>query len=440
MIDTANPARGNPLRAALAAAAGLLLFAAARLPAQQPGGPPRPGPQPALKARSAILLDFATGAVLYEKNADTEWPPASLTKLFTLHLVYEGIRDGSIRPDDPVDIPDEAWAARMPGSSLMFLEPGQRVTVAELMKGLAVCSGNDAAVALACHVAGSVPAFVRRMNEEAVQMGLTRLRFVDPSGLDGRNRITAREFARFCLQYLQLNPQSLRELHSVPEMSYPLAHNRPPGRPSSTNTIHQVNTNGLLFLRDGVDGLKTGYIEESGYNVALTARSGGMRLVGVCLGGPGGSYREGNRLRNQDGLALLDYGFRNFVDVFPRVPELPPVRVWQSRSRALGVAPHEAPVVTVPRALLASLSQSVRLPASVQAPVAKGSRIGEIVYIAGGREVGRAPLVAAGDVPQGGPFIRLRDSVLQFAQSLLPARAAQPAVTRCQWEAAGGGG
>lgn len=376
---------------------------------------------PEVMAESAILLDATTGTVLYEKNADAEWPPASLTKLFTLHMVYRRIEQGAVRLGDKVGITPEAWAARMPGSSLMFLEPGQRVTVAELMKGLAVCSGNDAAVALARHCAGSVAAFVAEMNQEAKRLGFSRMRFVDPSGLSGRNRVTAREFARFCVQYVRMHPQSLEDLHSVPEMSYPLARNMPPRRPVSTNTIHQYNQNALLMLYEGVDGLKTGFIEESGYNYALTARRGDMRLVAVSLGGPGRSDAEGSRTRSRDGAALLSFGFDNFLDVRPPLPALGPLRVWKSRRRALEVEPLDTPVLTVPRIHLASLARTVRLPASVTAPIARGERVGEIVFFAGETEVGRTALVAAVDAPRGGPFLCLWDGVRLFFRSLFAA-------------------
>ncbi|HYG57071.1 MAG TPA: D-alanyl-D-alanine carboxypeptidase family protein, partial [Symbiobacteriaceae bacterium] len=231
-------------------------------------------PQLTVDVKSAILLDYATGKVLFEKDADAATQPASLTKLMTLHLAYKRIAQGDMKPEDKVTVGTDAWAAKMPGSSLMFLAPGQNVTVGEIMRGIAIPSGNDAAVALANHVAGSVSAFVDQMNKEAQSLGFKTMHFTDPSGLNPSNMVTAREYAQFARLYIQLHPQALKELHSVVEFRYPLWENLSPEEKIGKNQgtyqpILQYNRNHLLGQMEGVDGLKTGFIDESGYNIAL---------------------------------------------------------------------------------------------------------------------------------------------------------------------------
>jgi D-alanyl-D-alanine carboxypeptidase (penicillin-binding protein 5/6) len=360
-----------------------------------------------LDVRSAILIDYATGQVLHEQDADVLIPPASLTKLMTLHLAYQRIAQGGMTREDRVNITPDAWAAKMPGSSVMFLEPGQNVTVGEIMKGIAVPSGNDASIAMAQHMAGTVDAFVSMMNKEAQDMGFEQMTYADPAGLSPRNRSTAREFAEFARQYVRLNADALAELHSVKEYTYPL----PQNNPQNTTAVTQDNRNGLLWTFEGVDGLKTGFIDESGYNIALTAQRGDMRLVAVILGAPGRNPAEGTANREQAGAALLRWGFQNFVTVTPPVPTIPPVRVWKGEGNEVTLEPESPITLTVEHGQENALTTTVQQEASVSAPVQKGQKLGELVYAADGVELARVPLVAAEEVEAGGFFKRLWDSL-----------------------------
>jgi D-alanyl-D-alanine carboxypeptidase (penicillin-binding protein 5/6) len=363
-----------------------------------------------LKVKSAILMDFATGQVLYEKDADTPIPPASLTKLMTLHLVYKKIQEGTIKREDLVQIRREAWAALMPGSSVMFLEPGQKVTVGELMEGLAIPSGNDAAIALAQHVAGSVDAFVALMNKEAQEMGYKSMRFADPAGLSAQNQVTAREFADFARRYIEMHPEALTELHSRREFTYPKPQNLPPDK-KDVRPITQYNRNTLLGVVEGVDGLKTGFIDEAGYNIALTAKRGDMRLVAVILGAPGRNEAEGSRNRHEAGAALLEWGFQNFVTVKPEVPALQPVRVWKGAANQVQLQPERDVILTVPRGQEKKVAVAVEQEKEVIAPVKKGDKLGELILSVDGKEMARVKLVAQAEVAQGGFFKRLWDSI-----------------------------
>ncbi|MDB4895147.1 MAG: D-alanyl-D-alanine carboxypeptidase [Firmicutes bacterium] len=338
-----------------------------------------------LAAKSAILLDSATGQILFEQNADAPIPPASLTKLMTLHLVYNKIAAGQLKKTDKVNIGTDAWAAKMPGSSVMFLEPGQNVTVGELMKGLAIPSGNDAAVALADHVGGNVDAFVAMMNKEAQDLGFKTMHFADPAGLSPQNVVTAREYAQFARIYIQAHPEALTELHSVKSFSYPLPQNLAPGK--TDPPVTQPNRNSLLGVLEGVDGLKTGFIDESGYNIAVTAKRGDMRLIGVILGVPGRDEKEGTANRGAAATALLTWGYQNFTTVKPTMPAITPVRVWKGAVSEVTPVPHGDVVLTVAKGQETKLTSTIHEETSVIAPVKKGDKLGELIFAADGQQV-----------------------------------------------------
>ncbi len=396
--------------AALVALLAVLLTGTLAAPAQA-------APALDLEARAAVLLEFTTGQVLYAKNPDEPISPASLTKLMTLHLAFKRIEAGQMSFDDLVEVSRNAWAANFPDSSLMFLEPGDKVTVGEIMKGIAIVSGNDAAVALAEHIGGTVENFVRMMNEEAQALGFKTFHFVDPHGLSPENKVTAREFAQFARLYIQLHPEALEMLHSQKEFSYPQYENLSDARkavtsPEAHRPITQQNRNGLLWTYEGVDGLKTGYVDEAGFNLAVTAKRGDMRLIGVLLGVQASSIPEGTAKREAEGAALLSWGFNNFVTVQPQMPEVKPVRVWKGAANEVNLEPAGGTLTLVlEKGQEASLTASVRQEESVIAPVSKGQKLGEVIFAADGREIARVDLVAAEEVRLGNFFKRLWDSL-----------------------------
>lgn len=379
-----------------------------------------------LAARSAILIDEATGRVLFQLNADEPMVPASLAKLMSLHIVYEELEDRTIARNDVVSLSRNTWADHQaPGSTLMHLGPGQIVTVEELMKGAAIASGNDAATALAEYVAGSAAAFVRRMNEEARFMGYSVMHFVDPAGVGAGNRVTAREFADFCRRYIEWHPEALTELHSLREFDYPLPQNVPGGRLPEKGTRRQYNGNYLVWDGIGVDGLKTGHLDDANFTAAITARRGDTRLIAVLLGVPGKGLNDGARVRTQDGLALLTWGFRMYATLTLDPPDLPTVHVWKGASPDLAVTPSGPIRLTASRHELSSLSYSILLQTPVVAPVMRGQKLGDILYASGDGEVARVPLLAAADMDRAGFLRRLWDgTVLGVSTALAGVEAA----------------
>jgi D-alanyl-D-alanine carboxypeptidase (penicillin-binding protein 5/6) len=413
-----------------------LIFAVACAAAPAFAGPPETlarsekDPLP-LAARSAILIDQSSGRVLYQSNPDQPMVPASLAKLMTLHIVYQKLSDRSIRRTDVVSLSSNAWADHQaPGSTLMNLGPGQVVTVEELMKGVAIASGNDAATALAEYVAGSTVEFVRMMNDEARFMGYATMRFTDPAGLDGSNRVTAREFADFCRRYIDLHPGALEELHSLREFDYPLPQNLPGVRPSRLETRKQYNGNWLVWDGIGVDGLKTGHLDDENFTAAITARRGGMRLIAVMLGVPGRSLADGARNRTEDSMALLTWGFRNFSTIQLDVPAVPPARVWKGEVREVAVEPAGPVRITARADELSKMTYTVLARTPLVAPVYKGQQVGDLVYSAGTEEIGRIPLLAVSNVEAAGILRWAWDSIALDISTLAEGAAAVPIARR----------
>jgi D-alanyl-D-alanine carboxypeptidase (penicillin-binding protein 5/6) len=382
----------------------------------------RPPLLPGVSARSVVIIDAATGSLLSSKNPDLPIPPASLTKLVTLHLVYKELAAGRLRRDELVTIDKRDCSPYVPyGSSLMYLRPGMRVSVIDLMKGAAVVSGNDAAFALARRIAGSNEDFARLMNAEVERLGFTHLHFVEPSGLSEKNMVTAREFAAFCRLYLELHPEAIAELHSLRYIEFP----RPEHATADytpTGRIIQYNNNSLALDYPGCDGLKTGYIVEAGFNLAATAEREGTRFIVVTLGGGGSSTAGGGALRTLDGSRLLDWAFANWKTEAPKLPAIPALRAWYGAESRLGLEPADALAVTLPAALAPTVAVRVELPRFVVAPVAKGEKLGEVVYTSGSEVVRRVDLVAAKAVDRGNIFIIIRDFFERLFSSIFSPR------------------
>ncbi len=412
--------KGMSAARTLAAAAVLaLLFAiplkltaqSSRLPATESAGISQ---APSVNARSAVLIDARTGTLLYAKNPDISLPPASLTKLVTLHLVYEEIAAGRLSPDELVEIDRRDCSPIIPyGSSIMYLHPKMKVSIRDLMLGAAVVSGNDAAYALARRIAGSNEAFAALMNKTVQDMGFDHLKFEEPSGLSEFNLVSARQFALFCKKYLELHPQALRELHSVKSIEFPRAEHAAPGFVPEGRIV-QYNRNPLIFSYDGADGLKTGYIIEVGFNMAATAERDGTRFIAVTLGGTGSSYAGGGRQRTADTTRLLDWAFDNFSTISLDPGVIPSPRTWFGNVRRAELVPARTNAVTVPRSQSESLRMRVEAQPYADAPLAKGTKLGRIVYSLGQRDVSAIDLVTSADIPHGNIFRRVWDGIMKF--------------------------
>jgi D-alanyl-D-alanine carboxypeptidase (penicillin-binding protein 5/6) len=240
-----------------------------------------------LAVRSAILMDMAAGRILFTHNADDPLPPASITKVLSLYLAEEAIRDGKVRPTDPVKISRKAGRA---GGSKMFIQAGSEIPLEELLKGMAVVSANDASVAVAEYIGGNVEGFVKQMNRKASELGMSRSVFKNPNGLPARGQFTtARDMMILASDYLRRFPESL-DLHSQQYYTY--------------HDITQRNRNSLLRHYPNADGLKTGWVVKAGYHIVATAKRGNTRLIAVVMGA------KTPAIRARETEKLLDEGFR----------------------------------------------------------------------------------------------------------------------------------
>jgi len=363
-------------------------------------GPIVPAP-PTINADAYLLMDFATGKIVVEHNADQQLPPASLTKLMTAYILAEEIDDGRLSLDDKVPVSRNAWSQNptFRGSSLMWIEPGKDVTVQELERGIVISSGNDATVAIAEHIAGSEEAFAGMMNGYARELGMTDTFFVNSHGLPHPDHLTtARDLAVLAVATIREHPDRYRVYR---EQSY------------TYNDITQYNRNLLLREDHTVDGLKTGYTSVAGYGLVASAERDGMRLVSVVLGS------ESPLSRTAETRSLLNYGFRFYQTLKPLAAEvsLGQQRVWKGVVGLVDGGVLETPSITVPRSnkepsIVAQFNDTL------EAPIARGDEIGLVKVILDGEVVLERPLVALKDVPEAGFFARLWDALLLWLSGL----------------------
>jgi D-alanyl-D-alanine carboxypeptidase (penicillin-binding protein 5/6) len=366
--------------------------AAAPPPAQQTAAAAvsaRPA-APKLGVKSHYLVDFTTDKVLSSSGADTQLPPASLTKLMTAYVVFDALRSARIRLDDRARVSERAW--RM-GGTRMFIEVGSEVGIEDLLRGLLIQSGNDAAVALAEHVAGSLDAFVGEMNAAAKKLGMQSSVFRNPHGLPARGHYTtARDLAVLAKAIIEEFPD-FYGLYAERDFSY--------------NGIAQSNRNALLWRDPSVDGLKTGYTESAGYCLVTSAQRDGMRLIAVVLGAPN------PRSRNDSAQKLLEYGFANFEThkLYTAGQEIEHARVWGGEIEFAGLGLTEDVYVTIPRGDYAKLAASMDVLAELAAPLVRGTAVGEVRVSFDGAPLVETPLVVLNNVLDGGVWARMRDEL-----------------------------
>ncbi|MEX5381771.1 serine-type D-Ala-D-Ala carboxypeptidase [Cronobacter muytjensii] len=354
---------------------------------------------PAVEARAWILMDYHSGKVLAEGNADEKLDPASLTKLMTSYVVGQALKAGKIHLDDKVTVGKDAWATGNPalrGSSLMFLKPGDQVPVADLNKGVIIQSGNDASIAIADYVAGSQDAFVSLMNGYAKRLGLTNTTFKTVHGLDAPGQFsTARDMALLGKALIHDVPDEYA-VHKEKEFTF--------------NNIRQPNRNRLLWSTSmNVDGMKTGTTAGAGYNLVASATQGDMRLISVVLG----AKTDGVRFRESE--KLLTWGFRFFETVTPIKPDAAFVsqRVWFGDTSEVRLGAGEAGSVTIPKGQLKNLKATYTLNSpQLTAPLKAGQVVGTIDFQLNGKSIEQRPLVVMEAVNEGGFFSRMWDFVL----------------------------
>jgi serine-type D-Ala-D-Ala carboxypeptidase (penicillin-binding protein 5/6) len=349
---------------------------------------------PQVAAKGYLLVDLNSGKILAEMNADERLEPASLTKIMTGYVVFRELAAGKIALTDQVLISERAWRT---GGSKMFIEVGKQVSIQDLLMGMIVQSGNDASVALAEHVGGSVEAFADLMNSHAQRLGMTGSHFTNPHGLpDPDLYITARDIAKVAVAIIREFPE-FYAWYSTREFTY--------------NAITQQNRNPLLARDATADGIKTGYTEAAGYCLVSSAKRADMRLVSVVMGSPTPNARA------EASLALMNYGFRFYEShrLYPAEEPVESLRVWQGAPETLPVGPGADVFATFQRGRYSELAARLeKSDVSLTAPITRGTQVGEIVVTLGDDEINRVPLLGLQDVAKGNLWQVARDSVLRW--------------------------
>lgn len=378
---------------------------------------------PQIDAESYILIHAKTGTILAEHNAEKQIPPASLTKLVTIYTMLQNPEFKNL--GKKVIPPKETWAVFLPrGAAWMGLGGNQILSIEELIRGMAVCSGNDAALAAALLTEGSLEKFTLKMNEAVKKIGLNSTYFEDSSGLSEKNQTTAKDFALFSLHYLKKYPENLKKFHSVNEISYPQEHNILIKKNSSGLKQFQITkpaTNTLLKKLEGCDGLKTGFIYESGFNISLTAQKNGERFIAVILGSHWKNFADGIFKREQNSIKLMNFAFDNFTsfDVREHSKIEKTVKVLGSNLsvKTSAIIPVPANLdfsqdyITVLKKDERHIERVINLPATIKAPLPAGRQIGSIEYRIKDSELvlKTIPLICPIDIKEGSAFRKFID-------------------------------
>jgi D-alanyl-D-alanine carboxypeptidase (penicillin-binding protein 5/6) len=367
-------------------------------------GPARAQGEFSTRAKQAILLDADSGAILFQHQADELMPPASMSKLMTLAVVFKAMRNGALKPDDEILMSVYAWrtGGAPSGTSAMMVPVGTRATVNELLQGIVIQSGNDAAIALAEAISGSEALFAQQMTEEARKLGLDKATFKNATGLyDPGHLMTARELALLARHLIRDYPE-FYPLFAQKEFNY--------------RKHRFINRNPLLGSDLGVDGLKTGYVKESGYGMVASAKQGDRRLIAVVNGLATASDRR------EEAQRLLDWGFRSFSEfkLFDEGEVVGRARVWGGSQFYVPLTGENGVSVYLPRAQANQrLKAEIVYMSPLKAPVRRGDTVAKL-RVSSTSTVSEVPLVAAEDVAPAGVMRRGLDTLAYLAFRWIP--------------------
>ncbi|WP_374380335.1 D-alanyl-D-alanine carboxypeptidase family protein [Thermomonas sp.] len=390
------------------ATAGIVLgsgLATAQAPAPGPARPaalsdnlPIPDAPAPATSKAWLVMDYATGQVLAGENIDTPVEPASITKVMTSYVIAAEMAAGKVKPTDQVMMTERAWREGGAGTdgSYSGFEVNQAAPLVEMEKGMVVQSGNDAAIALAEHVAGSEQAFAQLMNAYAKKIGMKASHFVNPHGLTAEGHVTT--------------AHDLALLGRALIRDFPEAYSYNKIKEFTVGPITQPNRNLLLWRDPSVDGIKTGHTSSAGYCLMASAKRGDQRLITVVMGDTSENQRA------VDSQALLNWGFRFYEShqLYAANKSLATPKVWKGDADSVQVGVAQPLLVSTPRGKYERLKASMELPKSLVAPIAKGQKLGTVKVALDGKVVAEAPLVALQGVEEGGFFKRLWHALLMW--------------------------
>ena len=399
--------------AALSAALVTVAAAQTPTPTPQPDAPapaamPVPPPPVPTGAKAWLLMDFDTGQILAGENIDARMEPASITKVMTSYVAAAEVKNGKIKHDDLVTISERAWREGGAGTdgSYSGFELNSRVKLSDIEKGLSVQSGNDAAIAIAEHVAGSAEAFAALMNLYAKRIGMANSNFVNAHGLPAENHYsTARDLALLGRAMIRDFPETYA-YNSIKEYT--------------VGTITQHNRNGLLWREgSGVDGIKTGHTSSAGFCLLASAKRGEQRFVSVVMGIEAKSQSEGFRLRENGNLNLLEWGFRFFEShqLYAANAKIATHKVWKGTVNQIDLGITGPLVISVERGRYSQLKPTMDVAKTLIAPITKGQVIGKLRVTLDGKLIAERPLVALQASEKANIFKRLWHSFVLWWNS-----------------------
>jgi D-alanyl-D-alanine carboxypeptidase (penicillin-binding protein 5/6) len=353
-------------------------------------------PAPTLDNTAYVVMDFESGKILSQVNAEQPLPPASLTKMMTSYIVEQALKAGRLKPTDMVSVSENAWCRGTSAESCMYLPVHGSASVMDILRGIIVQSGNDASKAIAEHMAGSEASFALMMNKEAERLGMKNTHFANATGLpDPTHRASAHDLA-ILAQAIIRDSSDYYKIYAEKEFKY--------------NGIKQGNRNALLYTDSSVDGLKTGHTAEAGFCLTASSKRGDMRLISVIMG------TKSMQARADQTRALFNWGFGSFEDVRPVAANValgkPKVRFGKADNVNVGLL--TPMIATIPRGQSANVKTDIQINAGITAPVAQGAALGKVVISLDGQVYGEQTLVALEPVEQAGFFMRLWQRICEL--------------------------
>ena len=355
---------------------------------------------PTLDNKAYLVVDFDSGKVLAESNANARVAPASLTKMMTSYLVEQALVTGRMKETDPVFVSEYAWCRGTSKESCMYLPLNSQASVIDMLRGVIIQSGNDASKALAEHMAGNEPAFAELMNKEAARLGMKGSHFVNATGLPDPNHYTTAYDMAILARAIVRDSAHYYPIYSEKEFTF--------------NNIKQGNRNALLFTDPSVDGLKTGHTEEAGYCLVASSKRGNMRLISVVMG------TNSMQARADQTRALFSWGFANYESAVLQTAGgvLATPKVWFGKGDLVKAGLATDLAVTLPRGQREKVKTELVVDAEVDAPIAKGQQLGKVNAVLDGKIIASQPLVAMEPVEEASFFVRIWHSIMRFFSNL----------------------
>lgn len=347
-----------------------------------------------------VLMDYDTGTILAQNNANEPLPPASLTKMMTSYILEQKLLSGELSETTPIKVGKTAWCRGVSSQSCMYVPLGESATAIDMLRGIIVQSGNDASIAVAEHISGSESAFAVIMNDEAAKLGMTNTHFANATGMPAEgHRSSAQDLAVLARTVIK-NSAQYYPIYSEKEFTY--------------NNIKQGNRNALLFTDATVDGLKTGHTAESGYSLAVSSQKDDMRLIAIVLGA------KSMQARTDQARELLDFGFGHFTNIIvaPQGTDAGAIHVKFGKADTVTASTLSDLKVLTTKNQTDNFTTTIKLNDSITAPIKKGQELGQMMAVLDGRTVASTPIIADEDAEQAGFVSRMWESLVDWIKGL----------------------